>query len=100
MPSLFLFLPIALSHTHSLVVDMSTRVRNLLLLVRDVPKSIPFYTEGLGLHLVNGTQRYAELSDGSTTIALKKVERLVNIYFSLVVIFSLSHSLTSFFSHP
>lgn len=60
---------------------MSTVLRHVLLLQRDVPAAARFYERGLGLGVTVCTERWAELHDASdpsgdrrTVIALKAVE--------------------------
>ena len=63
---------------------MVTHARHVMLLLRDVPSGVQFYTEGLGLHVVGtSTDSWAELTDDSDgpnsafRLALKQVEGYV-----------------------
>jgi catechol 2,3-dioxygenase-like lactoylglutathione lyase family enzyme len=47
-----------------------------MLMIKDVPKSVKFYNEALGLPVLTFTDRWAELDTGSgPPLALKAVER-------------------------
>ncbi|KAK3268908.1 hypothetical protein CYMTET_22617 [Cymbomonas tetramitiformis] len=45
-----------------------------MLLQRDVPKAVRFYSEGLGLKVNFFTQEWAELQSGQTKLALKAAQ--------------------------
>ena len=49
-------------------------LRYILLLQRDVPKAARFFTDGLGLTARVVTEKWAELSAGDSTIALKAAD--------------------------
>ena len=61
------------------LATMAVRARHVMLLLRDVPASVDFYTKGLGLRVVGtATERWAELTDANPSssfrLALKAVE--------------------------
>ena len=58
---------------------MSTVLRHVLLLQKDVQKAAHFYQHGLGLHVNVLTERWAELQAGSSKIALKAVDGCVHL---------------------
>lgn len=50
------------------------RFRHIMLMVKDVPTTVKFYSEGLGLALTKFSPTWAELEANGTTIALHGVE--------------------------
>lgn len=54
------------------------KLQHILLLQRNVPRAAKYYSEGVGLTLTVLTENWAELQAGSTTIALKHVNRRAN----------------------
>ena len=59
---------------HTSIALMTTVLRHILLLQKDVLKAAEFYQQGLGLPVTVLTEKWAELRAGSSTIALKAVE--------------------------
>ena len=54
---------------------MSSRMRFVMLMIKDVPKAVRFYNEGLGLPLLRASDRWAELDTGTgPPLALKGVD--------------------------
>lgn len=53
---------------------MNTQFRHLMLMVKDVPSTVKFYSEGLGLAVTKASPTWAELDASGTTIALHRVE--------------------------
>ena len=53
-------------------------LRYVLLLQRDLQKAVRFYGEGVGLPVRVVTERWAELSAGPSTLALKAAEGSVH----------------------
>jgi len=49
-------------------------LKYVMLLQRDVPKAVQFYSEGLGLQVNCVTERWAELQSGETKLALKAAD--------------------------
>ncbi|KAI7844177.1 hypothetical protein COHA_002312 [Chlorella ohadii] len=49
-------------------------LRYVLLLQRDLPKALRFYEQGLGLPVKVVTERWAELTAGRSTLALKAAD--------------------------
>jgi catechol 2,3-dioxygenase-like lactoylglutathione lyase family enzyme len=50
--------------------------RHIMLMVKDVPTTVKFYSEGLGLTLTKFSPNWAELEANGTTIALHGVEEI------------------------
>ena len=57
-------------------MSSGARLRNVLLLVKDVPSSVRFFRDGLGLRVASVTPRWAELDTGGggTPLELKATE--------------------------
>ncbi|EFC50700.1 predicted protein [Naegleria gruberi] len=49
-------------------------LKNVMLLIKDVPKSVKFYSEGLGMTVNHSTEHWAELQSGHMKVCLNKVE--------------------------
>ena len=49
---------------------MSATFKHVMLMVKDVPATVKFYSEGLGLSIKMSSQGWAELDANGTTIAL------------------------------
>ena len=49
---------------------MSAVFKHIMLMVKDIPNTVKFYEEGLGLEVKVSTPGWAELKAGDTTIAL------------------------------
>jgi catechol 2,3-dioxygenase-like lactoylglutathione lyase family enzyme len=68
--------------------------RSVMLMIRDVPKSVAFYNEALGLPLLKSSDRYAELGvpGGGPPIALKHAEgeALVSVGYSPFLCFDVA----------
>ena len=54
---------------------VTTVLKNVLLLTKNVDKSVAFFTEGLGCKLLHHSEEYAEVRDANDfRIAFKKVD--------------------------
>ena len=53
---------------------MVTEFKHVMLMVRDIPASVKFYSEGLGIPVKLSTPAWAELDANGTTIALHAAE--------------------------
>lgn len=53
---------------------MKVEFRHVMLMVKDIPASVKFYNEGLGLPIKLSTPGWAELNANGTTIALHAAE--------------------------
>lgn len=53
-------------------------LKNVMLLIKDVPKSVKFYSEGLGMTVNHSTEHWAELQSGHMKVCLNKVEGFVH----------------------
>ena len=49
------------------------RLQSVMLLVRDVQRSVQFYSRGMGLPVAMATDTWAQLRTGGTPITLKAV---------------------------
>ena len=49
---------------------MAVQFKHIMLMVKDIPGTVKFYSEGLGLEVVKSSPGWAELNAGGTTIAL------------------------------
>jgi catechol 2,3-dioxygenase-like lactoylglutathione lyase family enzyme len=49
-------------------------LKNVMLLIKDVPKSVAFYQEALGMKVNFMSEHWAEIESGNIRIALNKVE--------------------------
>ncbi|KAG2382095.1 hypothetical protein C9374_005887 [Naegleria lovaniensis] len=49
-------------------------LKNIMLLIKDVPKSVKFYSEGLGMQVNHVSEHWAELQSGQIKVCLNKVE--------------------------
>jgi len=69
-------------------------LRHVVLLVRDVPKCVRFYEEGLGLFVVRQSHRWAELGHagerGPPCLAIKAVDNDEHCYTGYSPMFSFS----------
>eukprot|EP00210_Caulerpa_lentillifera_P007705 g7356.t1 len=71
---------------------MTTILRNVVLLQRDLPKAVAFYRDGLGLKLHVFTEKWAEFRNGGTILSLKQVEgeAFCSVGFSPILNFSVN----------
>ena len=49
---------------------MAAQFKHIMLMVKDIPGTVEFYSEGLGLKVVTSSPGWAELDADGTTIAL------------------------------
>lgn len=49
---------------------MAVQFKHIMLMVKDIPATVKFYSEGLGLKVVTSSPGWAELDADGTTIAL------------------------------
>jgi len=49
-------------------------LKNVMLLIKDVPKSVKFYSEGLGMSVNHSSEHWAELQSGPVKVCLNRVE--------------------------
>lgn len=57
---------------------MSAEFKHVMLMVKDIPATVKFYHEGLGLAVKMASPGWAELDAGGTTIALHGAEHPYN----------------------
>ena len=50
-------------------------MKNIMILLKDITKSVNFYNKGLGCSIKFSSEHWAELESGNYTIHLNKVER-------------------------
>ncbi len=49
---------------------MAVQFKHIMLMVKDIPATVKFYSEGLGLKVITSSPGWAELDADGTTIAL------------------------------
>ncbi len=49
---------------------MTIQFKHIMLMVKDIPATVKFYSEGLGLNVIMSSPGWAELDANGTTIAL------------------------------
>lgn len=49
---------------------MAVQFKHIMLMVKDIPATVKFYSEGLGLKIITSSPGWAELDADGTTIAL------------------------------
>ena len=49
---------------------MAAQFKHIMLMVKDIPATVKFYSEGLGLKVIKSSPGWAELDADGTTIAL------------------------------
>ncbi len=49
---------------------MAVQFKHIMLMVKDIPATVKFYSEGLGLKIIKSSPGWAELNADGTTIAL------------------------------
>ena len=49
---------------------MAVEFKHIMLMVKDIPATVKFYSEGLGLKVITSSPGWAELDANGTTIAL------------------------------
>ena len=57
---------------------MTAEFKHIMLMVKDIPATLKFYSEGLGLTVRMASPGWAELDAGGTTIALHSAEHTYN----------------------
>lgn len=57
---------------------MTAEFKHVMLMVNDIPATVKFYSEGLGLTVKMASPGWAELDAGGTTIALHAAEHTYN----------------------
>jgi len=57
---------------------MTAEFKHIMLMVQDIPATVKFYSEGLGLTVKMASPGWAELDAGGTTIALHSAEHTYN----------------------
>eukprot|EP01080_Neovahlkampfia_damariscottae_P006641 gene6641-10806_t len=53
---------------------MTTKMKNIMILLKDIPKSVNFYQKGLDCKVNYSSEHWAELQSGNYTIHLNRVE--------------------------
>lgn len=49
---------------------MAVQFKHIMLMVKDIPATVKFYSEGLGLKVITSSSGWAELDANGTTLAL------------------------------
>ncbi len=66
---------------------MAAEFKHVMLMVKDIPATVKFYSEGLGLPVRMSSPGWAELDANGTTIALHAASETVEAAFSPILSF-------------